>query len=325
MPKKMEVSDLLVKLEEQGKGFKYISNFVNAKTPCKFLCGNCNEEVIATPSKILGRDRIGCSKCANFIRTPSIKKGSKLSLEKLENRFKEKLLERFPNKEFEYINGYVDRSTKCIFKCNSCGNDNFICTPSTMLSIRKSNNCDKCKDSNAPSKKSGEMNFRQRLAHGYTILGKYTNNKDPLKIRHEKCDSVFMYIPNHINMVPSGKICPYCKSEKSSIQSGIVNKFFKIRGIDYEVEKSFEGLYNKRKLKLDFYVESLNIAIEVDGKQHDPNSNSIFDNLIINDQIKDKFCKENGIKLYRIKHTHDAFKAMYEIFELDEGNEYLIK
>lgn len=325
MPKKMEVSDLLLKLEEQGKGFKYVSNFVNAKTPCKFICGNCGGEVIATPSKILSKNRIGCSNCANSIRMPSIKKGYKYSVDKLEDKFRQKLLERFPNKEFEYIEGYVDRSTKCIFKCNSCGNNKFLCTPSTMLSTRKSNTCDRCKDPNASSKESGEINFKQRLAHGYTILDKYTSNKEPLKIRHEKCDSVFMYIPNHINMVPSGKICPYCKSENLSINSSIVNRFLRVRKIDYEVEKSFDGLKFRRLLKLDFYIPEYKIAIEVDGKHHSE-EDSLYKSRDTKerDLIKNKFCKENGITLYRIRHDHDPFKAMYEILELNQGSEYLI-
>lgn len=75
--------------------------------------------------------------------------------------------------------------------------------------------------------------------------------------------------------------------------------------IEYETEKTFYGLVYKQSLRLDFYLPKLNIAIEFDGAYHFHAYDWVGGEptLEINklrDSIKDKFCKDNNIKLIRI-------------------------
>ena len=64
-------------------------------------------------------------------------------------------------------------------------------------------------------------------------------------------------------------------------------------------EKKFDWLKNKRSLSLDFYLPEYNMAIECQGIQHFDNKSffSKNSNLIENDIIKNRVCKEHGIQI----------------------------
>jgi hypothetical protein len=74
-------------------------------------------------------------------------------------------------------------------------------------------------------------------------------------------------------------------------------------------EKIFENCTNQkegrfcRKLRFDFYLPKQNAVIEYDGEQHFVKRGKFgekFDSLKQNEIIKNKFCKDNNIKLIRI-------------------------
>ena len=75
--------------------------------------------------------------------------------------------------------------------------------------------------------------------------------------------------------------------------------------IEYETEKTFNGLIYKQPLRLDFYLPKLNVAIEFDGVYHFQafdwvGGETTLEMNKIRDSIKDRFCKDNNIKLIRI-------------------------
>lgn len=76
-------------------------------------------------------------------------------------------------------------------------------------------------------------------------------------------------------------------------------------------EKTFDDLVNDKtghKLRLDFYIEELKIAIECDGKQHHEIEHYFNKKTIenghtpsyITDKLKEEYCLKNKIKLIRI-------------------------
>jgi hypothetical protein len=99
-----------------------------------------------------------------------------------------------------------------------------------------------------------------------------------------------------------GNGCPMCKSSKGEIK---VRNFLYDNKIHFVEQKKFEKCVNKRKLPFDFYLLDYNICIEYDGIQHYfPTFGSIpIEYIKHNDKIKTKYCKENNIKLIRIKYT----------------------
>ena len=85
---------------------------------------------------------------------------------------------------------------------------------------------------------------------------------------------------------------------------------------DYKIveEKTFDNLINPKtgyKLRLDFYIEGLDIAIECDGKQHQEKEHYFNKKVLeqghtpsyITDKIKEEYCLKNGIKLIRIPYN----------------------
>ena len=72
-------------------------------------------------------------------------------------------------------------------------------------------------------------------------------------------------------------------------------------------------------LFIDFYLPKFKIAIEYDGLHHRVavNGNEELINQKHKDNVKDKYCIENNIKLYRIKSTDivDIEKDLNAIFE----------
>lgn len=106
---------------------------------------------------------------------------------------------------------------------------------------------------------------------------------------------------NHLN----GKGCPKCVSSKGErkIRSWLID-----RGIIFEQEKSFCDCKHIGFLYFDFYIESLNILIEFDGRQHFESVCYFGGDLAltenkIRDLIKDDYAHHNNIKLIRIHHN----------------------
>ena len=74
-------------------------------------------------------------------------------------------------------------------------------------------------------------------------------------------------------------------------------------GITFESEKTFPDLRgDKGRLRFDFYVHGArrNFLIEVDGTQHRHQKRFTSKNLKRYDEMKNKYCEEKGIQLYRI-------------------------
>lgn len=122
--------------------------------------------------------------------------------------------------------------------------------------------------------------------------------------------------------VKSGKglRCPRCLSLKNNSNIAIKTENFLISNkINFEREKKFKDCKSIKMLPFDFYIESLNLCIEIDGIQHfepiafrkQDESKTIkeFKELKKRDNIKNKFCEENSINLLRIP---------YWEFETDE-------
>jgi hypothetical protein len=91
-------------------------------------------------------------------------------------------------------------------------------------------------------------------------------------------------------------------------------------------EKTFSWLkYNGNKLRLDGYFEEYNLAIEYDGIQHYEYTKKFdkeyeeFLKRQERDRIKDKLCKENGIKLIRIRYDEPLTEEYLKQKLIKEG------
>lgn len=140
----------------------------------------------------------------------------------------------------------------------------------------------------------------------------YKNNgKTFLKLKCLKCSDIFWQnLSNHTN----GSGCKKC-SDISNQSKGIIKiiNFLHQLNINYELEKTFINCINPKtgyKLRFDIYIPILNYCIEFDGQQHFNNieyfggEESLLE-IQFRDKIKTEYCKNNDIKLLRIKYDEN--------------------
>jgi very-short-patch-repair endonuclease len=113
---------------------------------------------------------------------------------------------------------------------------------------------------------------------------------------HNSCQREYDVLP--INFL-KGRRCPWCSR---SITEKLIEKFLKSKDIPYVKEKTFKGMKDKGNLRIDFFIEKYNLAVEYDGDYHykDLKGREYLADQIKKDRIKDKFCKAKGIKMLRI-------------------------
>ena len=104
-----------------------------------------------------------------------------------------------------------------------------------------------------------------------------------------------------------GNGCPKCK--RSHLETN-VSIYLDNNNIKYEEQKTFEWLYNKRNLFIDFFLPDYNIAIECQGEQHfkkyrwENNDNGLIKRQR-NDEIKKMLCEKHNIKVVYINYNEN--------------------
>jgi len=105
--------------------------------------------------------------------------------------------------------------------------------------------------------------------------------------------------------------------KKSSYPETKIMRFLHKEGIKYEFQKKFQDCKHINHLLFDFYLPDFNICIEYDGVHHvkpvfEWNGRTISEkkaflelqNIKVRDSIKNKFCKENNIRLIRVNYKN---------------------
>ena len=203
---------------------------------------------------------------------------------------------------------YINNKTKIKIICPVHGI--FKQSPHGHLS---GNGCDKC------AKYSTTEEFIDKSIHihndkyDYSLV-KYINNKTKVKIiciEH----GIFEQKPSH-HLLGSG--CPTCNESKGEKE---ISKILKNYNINYIREKRFVDCRNKLPLPFDFYLPEYNLCIEFDGQQHFEyikywkNDSNKLKIRKFNDDIKTTYCKNNNIKLLRIRYDEiieEKLKILYE-------------
>ena len=123
-----------------------------------------------------------------------------------------------------------------------------------------------------------------------------------------------------------GDGCPKCRASKG--ETAVANA---LNGysLSFKEQAKFIGCRSKNgvQLKFDFYIESLNLLIEFDGKQHFTKVDAFggtegFLSQKRNDEIKNHYCESRGMSLLRIKFNEDIEKAIDHMLEVIEENGY---
>lgn len=282
---------------------KDFQNGIKTRVTLKHKCGYTYNCIL---KGFLNENKSRCPKC-NKVKPHSNKK---VSEEEFINRLKKEA------KDYQYISGFINMNTKCILLHTKC-NNYFEVTPHMFLGNKKSR-CPFCANETR-GKYAIKNNYleniliKSKLDKEYMWLEDYkNNNKIKHKIKHIKCNNIYEVRPNDFQQ---GCRCPYCKESKGEKRiSEILDKL----NISYETQYSFSDCKYKLPLRFDFKLEDSShniILIEYDGEFHyeNPFYNESLEKTKIRDNIKNEYCKNNNLKLYRI--SYKDFDNLEEIIK----------
>lgn len=132
----------------------------------------------------------------------------------------------------------------------------------------------------------------------------------------EKCGGIFKNKYSNLKNTPKCKLCSSGKSLGEIRVSDMLIHF----NIKFDTEKAFKGLkgIGGGKLRYDFIVfkKDKYFIIEVDGDQHRKESSFFTGNTKEHDKIKNEFCKDNNIQLYRLKYTGNIKRLEEQLLEV---------
>jgi len=206
---------------------------------------------------------------------------------------------------------YINNKTKVCIVCPK--HFDFLQTPANH--IYNSRGCPKCKIDKIRKLFKCNINdlitkFQNihKLVYDYSLISDdvYINNKSKVPIICHLHGVFYQKISDHLSECG----CPKCNRSKGEL---LIEEFLKSQNEQYEYQKRFKNCKNidtGYQLVFDFYLPNRNICIEYDGEQHfqpikfqkmtQQQSVNKFQQTQKRDQIKDKYCKNNKIKLIRI-------------------------
>lgn len=199
---------------------------------------------------------------------------------------------------------YVNLEKKVKIRCNACG----VVFEQSPASHLHGNGCRFCRPSLIGIKRTisnDEFVTKAKSMHGdrYNYeKSAYSGYRNKVTITCNKCGTDFEQVASsHL----SGCGCPSC-----SMSNGerIVEIALKEYSIEYETERVFKDCVYKNPLRFDFYLPNENTCIEYNGLHHyEPvagwGGESKFAETVIRDEIKRRYCKNNGIHLIEIPYS----------------------
>jgi len=283
--------------------FTYGNDYVSSK---KLMTINCpiHGEYKQTPHSHYNSVH-GCPQCAKEFRKGKLTLSSFI-----------KKANKIHNNKFDYSKSIIINShIHTIVICPIHGE--FLVTPGNHLNINKFD-CPKCgRESAGKSTRLSTKNYIDmvKIIHN----NKYNYSKTIYTKAHDK---IIVICPEHGEWTPTASNhknnksgCPQCACINKTISRYeiYIADYLTSCSIKFSREQTFIGLINPKtncKLRVDFWLPTYNTIIEYDGEHHfnpikygnqDPYKLLIYTKY--KDNIKNKFCKDNNIKLIRVPYT----------------------
>lgn len=151
---------------------------------------------------------------------------------------------------------------------------------------------------------------------GYKILSPYINATEKMLIDFNCGHNPNWITPSDLR---SNRSCPICNESKGE---QVIRLYLKKNNIEFKRECKFDDCKHKKGLPFDFYISQYNLCIEFDGRQHFESEDFFggeesFRLTKIRDEIKNNYCRDNGINLLRIPYYEldNIEKILDEEFE----------
>ena len=289
MGKKKTTDEYISELSIQHPNIELLSEYNGDKNYITVKCTKHNHIWQTKPNWL--KKGNGCKKCYDEKRGQSLKSNTSLFINK-------SIMIHGDKYNYSLVN-YVNNKTKVQIICPEHGV--FYQTPNKHLNGQ---GCPYC----AHKHITNEMFINNSIkVHGNKYVYEkvnYVNNKTKVQIICPEHGIFYQTPEKHL----SGMGCHMCNESKLEKE---VNKI--LCHEDIERQKRFDWL---GRMSLDFYLPKYNIAIECQGMQHfHPihffGGKERFMHDIENDEIKNRLCNKNGIKIiYIVKNNIDIDKLI---------------
>ncbi|QQO92641.1 homing endonuclease [Staphylococcus phage Machias] len=289
------------------KGYKMLTDYEKSHNKIKFLHETCGNEFWMVAGKFKNKGQ-RCPKCAN--------KDKIISKRFTEETFKEYLKNEL-NGEYSLMDNFKTVNDINTFLHNKCKNTIKL----KPRDIRSGYGCSYCSGNKKLNIDIVKEKVELMSKKEYSVLSnEYKNVHNKLKMIHHECG--FKFEMNYNNF-RNGQRCPQCypgsvfpNRSKAVVE---IYDFLKENGFNFKTEVSLKGLKYINPLRLDFYIEELDFYLEYDGSQHFKesgiNDNDSLELNQLRDNIKNEYCKENNLKLYRINYKQDHLKEIENIIK----------
>lgn len=279
-------------------------------TPIKHSCLICGYgskgEWSVIPSNLVKTKkstRRGCPKCGYRSSSKKKMKGNKYYLDKVYN---------LVGNEYTIHSAEINTKHKITITHNKCldgGHYTYCVYIQKFTSGRRCPRCAKILRAlhRKYSNKEVDKIMLSVLGKDYHRVSNYVDSETKMKIYHSKCkNNIYLSLRQIVDRHTGCYICSG-NSRGESLIAEILTRL----NIPYEYQKCFSDCKDKNLLPFDFYLPTYNLIIEYDGIQHhDKTSLYYSDTEVKHDRIKNKYCQDKGIKLYRMSYKYNTYDSI---------------
>jgi predicted nucleic acid-binding Zn-ribbon protein len=274
-------------LADNGKTFRRLSNVLGARHSCQFECQKvgCGYKWAALPDNVIAKGS-GCPKCAG---------NAHLTNEEVDEDLASS------GRGIQRVGTIVRANVKIRWECQVCTHS-WKATPND---IRNGYGCPNCAG-NIPHTNNSFDQLLVTTKRQLIRVGDIANARTKIEWQCTTCTLVWASTPNAIQQ---GVGCPFCG--KRGVNEKLIHQILIERQIphihQYSIPNSFSS---KRVFRLDFFIPSLNLAIEYNGSQHyeptqffgmtQQQAKINFETQRKRDRFVRRHCRSNGIELIEI-------------------------
>lgn len=291
MSKKKTHKEYVIEVAEIYPNIEVVEMYIDAKTNILHRCKVDGCEWYAKPNNILNGK--GCPRCSKKER-------------KTHKFYIAEVAQINPN--IEIIEQYINARTPILHKCKIDGHQ-WMATPTSILS---GHGCPIC----AGNKQYTPEEYVKKVTDinsNIEVVEKYIDAFTPILHRCKIDGQEWMARPSAI-LYGSG--CPRCNSSKGE---KVIENWFNKKNILYEPQKKFADCKYLHSLPFDFYLPNYNICIEYQGIQHYKpieyfGGQKSFESQILRDKIKEEYCKQNNISLFKIPYFANIEEELERLY-----------